>query len=111
VRTWLLVIARNLLIDHQRKRAGVVLEELDEGNTPMASDPEANFGASPRLLAALRELSDRDREVIALRFGADLAGQEIAALLGVSLATVQQVLSRSLRRLRGSLEADDAQAS
>jgi RNA polymerase sigma-70 factor (ECF subfamily) len=110
VRTWLLVIARNLLIDHHRQRGGVVLEELDDENAPAASDPEANFGASPDLLAALRELTDRDREVIALRFGADLTGPEISALLGLSLANVQQVLSRSLRRLRATLEGQAPEA-
>jgi Sigma-70, region 4 len=58
----------------------------------------------PRLRAALESLGQRDREIVALRFGGDLAGPEIAALTGLSLANVQQILSRSLRRLRAELE-------
>jgi len=103
-RTWLLVIARNLLIDHHRKHRAVILEELDEGSSPVSDDPTPRYQASAELLEALAELSDRDREVIALRFGGDLTGPEIAELLGLSLANVQQLLSRSLRRLRGLLE-------
>jgi RNA polymerase sigma-70 factor (ECF subfamily) len=103
-RTWLLVIARNLLIDHHRKHGAVTLEELDEGSSPVSDDPEPRYLASAELLEALAELSERDREVIALRFGGDLTGPEIAELLGLNLANVQQLLSRSLRRLRGLLE-------
>ena len=46
--------------------------------------------------------------VIALRFGGDLNGPEIAELLGLSLANVQQILSRSLRRLRTLLSEPGA---
>jgi DNA-directed RNA polymerase specialized sigma subunit len=46
--------------------------------------------------------------VLALRFGGDLTGPEIAALLDLSLANVQQIVSRSLRTLRGLLEAEAA---
>ena len=46
----------------------------------------------------------RERELIALRYGADLTGPEIAELTGLSLANVQQILSRSLRRMRNQLE-------
>jgi DNA-directed RNA polymerase specialized sigma subunit len=42
---------------------------------------------------------------VALRFGGDLTGPEIAELTGLSLANVQQILSRSLHKLRGVLEA------
>ena len=42
--------------------------------------------------------------MIALRFGGELTGPEIAELLDLSLANVQQILSRSLRRLRVELE-------
>ena len=44
------------------------------------------------------------REALALRFGGDLTGPEIAEELGISLANVQQILSRALRRLRLELE-------
>jgi DNA-directed RNA polymerase specialized sigma subunit len=52
-------------------------------------------------------LTERDREVLALRFGGDMTGPEIAKLLNLSLANVQQILSRSLRKLRRLLEETD----
>jgi RNA polymerase sigma-70 factor (ECF subfamily) len=106
--TWLLAIARNLLIDHHRRDRSGRLEPIEERLEPAVPGPDQRFAASPELVEALCQLSDRDREVIALRFGADLTGPEIAQLLELTLANVQQILSRSLRKLRGLLEGDRA---
>jgi RNA polymerase sigma factor (sigma-70 family) len=105
--TWLLVIARNLVIDHHRRDRSGVTEQIDEASGPTAAGPEERFSASPELVEALQELSERDREVLALRFGGDLTGPEIAAMLDLSLANVQQIVSRSLKKLRALL-ADEA---
>jgi RNA polymerase sigma factor (sigma-70 family) len=105
-KTWLLTIARNLLIDHYRAtRTEDPLETL--GTAEPTGEMEPDLGLSPQVAAALTELSPRDREIVALRFGGDLTGPEIAEALGLSLANVQQILSRSLRRLRVSLEGAD----
>jgi RNA polymerase sigma-70 factor (ECF subfamily) len=102
-RTWLLAIARNLLIDHARSSRSVPAAEIDEQALPTVPGPEEQTAGSPELAAALELLSLRDREVLALRFGGDLTGAEIAAMLDLSLANVQQILSRTLRKLRESL--------
>jgi len=105
--TWLIAIARNLVIDHFRRRRDVPVEDPGGASRDPADpsgDPAANLGVSPELEAALGRLSARDREIIALRFGGDLKGQEIADLLDLSLANVQQILSRALRHLRKELE-------
>jgi RNA polymerase sigma factor (sigma-70 family) len=81
---------------------------IDERVLPTLPGPEERFTSSTELLEALTQLSERDREVLALRFGGDLTGPEIATLLQLSLANVQQILSRSLRKLRALLEAQDA---
>lgn len=110
VSTWLLVIARNLLIDHLRRDHPIPTDDLED-LAGVAEDPkvEAGLGVSPELERALGELSVRDRELIALRFGGELNGPEIAEVTGLSLANVQQILSRSLRRLRTELEAPDGE--
>lgn len=100
---WLIAIARNLLIDHHRRDRSASQEPIDEEAVPTGAGPEERFAASADLIEALKQLTERDREVIALRFGGDLSGPEIAALLHMSLANVQQVLSRSLRKLRDLL--------
>jgi RNA polymerase sigma-70 factor (ECF subfamily) len=113
-RTWLLAIARNLLIDHYRSDRSSrqdSLAELEGAESVLgnAADPtESVLGVSPELEAALATLPDRQREILALRFGGDLTGPEIAELTGLSLANVQQILSRSLRQLRANLDAEAA---
>jgi len=109
-RTWLLAIARNLLIDHYRGSASRRTLSLPDDPGIEAARVEPDFGLDPKLAAALARLPDRDREIIALRFGPDLTGPEIAALTGLSLANVQQILSRSLRRLRADLEGPNVPA-
>ncbi len=97
--TWLLAIARNAIIDHHRRHHR---EQLDPGEllTGAVPGPEERLGGSAELADALSTLSERDREILGLRFGAELTGPEIAAMTGLTLANVQQILSRSLRHLR-----------
>ena len=107
---WLLSIARNVVIDDYRRgrSRGEVVGEIDESRHAelIAEGPEEGaLGLDPELEAALGSLGDREREIIALRFGGDMTGAEIADLTGLSLANVQQILSRTLRRLRDRLEA------
>jgi RNA polymerase sigma-70 factor (ECF subfamily) len=101
----LLAIARNLLIDHYRRAGGRHEQPLEDEPEIAAPDRDFDLDLDPALAAALQVLGEREREIIALRFGADLSGPEIAALTGLTLANVQQIMSRSLRRLR--VELDD----
>lgn len=104
--TWLLAIARNLLIDDLRaRRPGRRLTADAVELEAVAAPPDRHrLGLEPELERALRLLAPRERELIALRFAGDLDGPEIARLTGLSLANVQQILSRALRRMRTSLE-------
>ena len=107
--TWLTAIAHNLLIDHYRRNKGPGNDPIGDEGVPadrlgQTSGPETDLGLDADLSAALAALTPRDREIVALRFGGDLTGPEIAELTGLTLANVQQVLSRSLRRMRGLLD-------
>ncbi len=55
--------------------------------------------------AAVATLDERNRELIALRYGADLTAKQIAAVLGVRTNAVEVALHRALGRLRAELEA------
>lgn len=112
VKTWLLVIARNVLIDHYRSDRSASqrpLPEQDDAELPVAGavSDDPVLGPRPELARALDRLSDRERELIALRYGGDMTGAEIAEVTGLTLANVQQILSRSLRALRVALEAEE----
>jgi RNA polymerase sigma-70 factor (ECF subfamily) len=109
-RTWLLTIARNLLVDHYRSSDSARKEPIPEGEAGDAvlgetESLEPRLGPAPDLEVALQTLDDRERELVALRFGGDLTGPEIAELTGLSLANVQQILSRTLKKLRAEIEA------
>jgi RNA polymerase sigma-70 factor, ECF subfamily len=111
LRTWLITIARNTLIDDRRRRNSrpqhaAIRGELAETDAGVVEGPEQRLGIEPELAAALERLSPRERSVVALRFGAELPTREIAEILDLSVANVQQILSRALRRLRTLLEPE-----
>lgn len=112
--TWLMAIANNLLIDYFRRNASSPtrpLEQEDLDTLPAGSAPELSLGLDPELASALTTLSDREREIVALRYGGDLTGPQIAALKDLSLANVQQILSRALRQMRVALDESHAELS
>jgi len=55
------------------------------------------------LASAVRRLPPRQREVVVLRFFADLSVVETAAAIGASEGTVKSHTSRALKSLRGAL--------
>jgi RNA polymerase sigma-70 factor (ECF subfamily) len=113
VSTWLLSIARNLLVDHRRATAASRQRPAEDGELEaIASIPDRfSVGLDPELERALAKLGPRERELIAMRFGADLTGPEIAELTGLTLANVQQILSRALRRMRAFIEESRSPAT
>jgi RNA polymerase sigma-70 factor (ECF subfamily) len=110
-RTWLLAIARNLLIDHFRRRAHRAMASTDEhpallDTVTTAIDPAELRISVENLKAWLSELRPRSQEIVALRYGADLRAAEIARLLGLTEPNVHQILSRALRQLRAVADRD-----
>jgi RNA polymerase sigma factor (sigma-70 family) len=61
------------------------------------------------LAAATAKLRDRDQELIALRFGADLTAAQIARIQDVRTNAVEVALHRALDRLRSILEGGEAE--
>ena len=70
-----------------------------------AQDPELDRAEMRAMLdGALDVLSDRDREVLRLRFEQDLTQTEIADRIGVSQMQVSRLIRQSLARLRLDIE-------
>ena len=106
--TWLFSIARRVAVDHfRRHRADVPLDEMthvpDLMNTEDAAQAQADFA---RLSILLARLADRDRELVALKYGAGLTNRTIAGLSGLSEANVGVILHRAVQTLRANWEAD-----
>ena len=100
-KTWLYAIAMNRLRDLARRR-GVESRALERvvANTGFAYDPIGAVGDRDLLQRALQTLSEEERTVVALRFGAGLTLREIAEVLEERQSTVEGRLYRGLRRLR-----------
>jgi RNA polymerase sigma-70 factor, ECF subfamily len=101
--TWLFTIARNAAVDHYRARPPVV--PLDEVATVAASTatPEeevAQRSDAARLAVLLPTLSDRDRELLALKYGAEMSNRDIASATGLSESNVGTILHRATQALR-----------
>jgi len=100
--TWLLTIARNVAIDHFRSaRPLVPIDEaalVTTGTTP--EDLAADRSDQARLAILIADLPDRDRELLALKYGAGLNNREIARLTGLSESNVGTILHRAVQALR-----------
>ncbi|MGE7436493.1 MULTISPECIES: SigE family RNA polymerase sigma factor [Kitasatospora] len=75
----------------------------------MASAEEGAYDALERdqLKTALRGLQRRQREVLVLRYYADMTEAQVADVLGISLGSVKAYGSRGLAALRVLMEAED----
>jgi RNA polymerase sigma-70 factor (ECF subfamily) len=100
-KTWLYAIAMNRLRDLARRRGAEsrAIERVAV-NTGFAYDEIDAVGDRDMLQRALQTLSEEERAVVALRFGADLTLGEIAEVLEERQSTVEGRLYRALRRLR-----------
>src|SRR3954468_7759106 len=111
-RTWILAIARNVLTDHFRRqshRSAISLDEYPALAASLASsdDPGARLLSLDMVRQWLSDLEPREREVLALRFAADLPAAEVARHLDISEANVHQISSRALRRLRDHMSSTE----
>ncbi len=109
--TWIGRIAHNHVANYFVKQQQRTQHEIDgpELETLAASDalPEVQVilgEAVQRLLECLERLAERDRQVIALRFGINTRNKEIAELLGLKEHSVSVIILRTLERLRGCQE-------
>lgn len=104
--TWLFIIARRLAADHFRKRRPTVrLEEAAQVADPKALEEEAQERAEfAQLSALLARLAERERELVALKYGAGLTNRVIARISGLSESNVSTILYRLTRQLRAQLE-------
>jgi RNA polymerase sigma-70 factor (ECF subfamily) len=101
--TWLLGIARRCIDDTLSNR--LPFAEPPELEAPGHEEDSLRKLELNRALAAL---SDRDQELLALRYGADLSARQIAELLEQKTNAVEVALHRALERLRRQLERGEA---
>ncbi len=117
--TWLYAVARNLTIDHLRKKRPASLDGLMEDDEqhapfepadtrPLAWELVAQREQAEKISAALAGIPAEYREAIVLRFQDGLALQEIAAITGAPLGTVKSRLYRGLNLMMARLGGTEA---
>jgi RNA polymerase sigma-70 factor (ECF subfamily) len=104
--TWLFTIARRVSTDHFRKwRQIFPLEEAERISTSQTlEDTTQERTELAQLSALLARLAERERELVALKFGAGLTNRAIAQISGLSESNVSTILSRVTHQLRAQLE-------
>jgi RNA polymerase sigma-70 factor, ECF subfamily len=100
--TWLFRIAHNVAVDYLRaSKAHLPLDvalEISTGRTP---EDELALGSELERLAALTaDLPERERELLALKYGAAINNRLIAQLTGLTESNVGTILHRTVEKLR-----------
>jgi RNA polymerase sigma-70 factor (ECF subfamily) len=110
--TWLFRIARNELVSFYRKQQRRSAWESDAEvpvdlatTTPLPETQLIQQEAMLRLLQGLSQLSERDQEIISLKFAGRLKNKEIGEIMEMKEKTVSVALLRAARRLREYMEA------
>jgi RNA polymerase sigma-70 factor, ECF subfamily len=110
LRAWLYRAARNNLHDWRRRAErrsdhGLRDHDAERLSVPGPTDPaELVRSPDPALEAALGELTEAQREVVELRFVADLPIAEVAAITGRTTGAVKLLQHRAVRRLAALLD-------
>jgi RNA polymerase sigma-70 factor, ECF subfamily len=97
LRTWFLTIVANQCRSTLRSRWWHVVRYADPPRRSAMSSGSADDNID--LGRALSRLPARDREVLALRYYLDLSVEEVALVLGITLAAAKSRLHRALRAL------------
>jgi RNA polymerase sigma-70 factor, ECF subfamily len=106
--TWLFAIARNVAIDHFRKREQdvsleVVSEQADPGSLEEVIQRNQDV---TKLIQLLSQLPAREREIVAFKYGGGLNNREIARLTRLSESNVGIILYRVVAKLRIEMDVN-----
>jgi len=99
--TWLFAIARNAIISHGRKygRESVVDHDVLKDIAPARASVESE-------ILMREEISQREQDIIALKFDAELSNTQISEIMELSEPNVRVILFRTLRKLRQMMAAE-----
>ena len=105
--TWIYTIARHVATDYyRRQRPMIPLEAVPDLVEPESVEQNVERAlSSARLATLLCQLSEREQELIALKYGAGLTNRAIAPLLGLSESNVGTILHRVVKKLQKTWEA------
>lgn len=113
-RRWLMTIAHRRLVDHRRRHLRNRTDLADASFLEAVRD-DRSFGVLPaieldsELVEAFGRLTEPQREVLALRFIADVSIQGVADIVGRPRSAVKSLQNRGLESLRRHMAAPKAE--
>jgi RNA polymerase sigma-70 factor (ECF subfamily) len=108
---WFITIARNIVLDHlksARHRLEITTGETIEGGESAPSPETAVLASlsSERLMAAVKQLGDEQRDCVMLRFIQGFSVSETAAVMGKNDGAIKALQHRAVRKLTEILAED-----
>ena len=100
---YLYTIAKNLCIDHFRKRTDESLEEITE---KVIDDPTEDLISNLTLRMTISKLPEDEQELIFLRYVNEVSITTICKITGLSRFAVYRRLSKSLKWLKEELKKE-----
>jgi len=113
---WLFGIARNLANKHVQKSRRFPQLSLDalwflQSKEATPEEQTVELDEQHRMLQAISVLSPQQRDLLALKFSAEMSNRQIAALTGLSEQNVAVIIFRAIRKLRQAMGVkEDADA-
>ena len=107
IRAFLYRAARNIVIDHSRKKHESSLDELhDQGFDPAVELTEKIYNQidAHTAIGQIEKLDDMYREVLLLRFVDGFSPKEIAGMIGETQNVVSVRINRGLKQLRSGVK-------
>jgi RNA polymerase sigma-70 factor (ECF subfamily) len=104
---WLFQIARNAVRDVQRRPTAMPLPDETTSSEPDLEERLLAYERAAQLHTLIRLLTPEQQHLLALRFGAGLAFDEIGAIVGAEPGTVRVRMHRTLEQLRRRYPHDD----
>ena len=108
IEVWLFTIARNVLYDyfrtsksHEQTGFETLSERVDDAPTPESSAIMTEERA--RLRKAMNRLSERESNIVSMKYAAGLKNTEIAKTMALSEKNVSVILCRALKKLKKEL--------
>jgi RNA polymerase sigma-70 factor (ECF subfamily) len=106
---WLIRIAHNIVVDYLRKKGRRPANQpLDEGlELPDSNNPTEPLEKKEEfkvLHEKMGQLSEAQRKVLALRFGAEMTSEQIAQVMGKNPGAIREMQSAAIKKLRSLME-------
>jgi len=108
IEAWLFAIARNAVNDHLRAKRWLSWLPIDfliekAGGDPRPEEILMETESRREILEALRHLDERERNVLALKFGAGMTNRAIAGQSGLGESHIGVILYRAVKKLQSRL--------